>query len=148
MASGEFAWMQCPRHRRSRSRWSFPNGFDPHSVIFGADRVKEGELYLVRDPLCPYRTSVRCRERGRISRTHHGATGRDAGGAHGCRPLRDRCNKKNGHIFATSLPRGGPPNYIRRPPLAAVRSEHLATFPDAGPPGGRDPPLLQWLKRI
>lgn len=32
-------------------RLSFPNGFDPHSVIFGADRVKEGELYLVRDPL-------------------------------------------------------------------------------------------------
>jgi len=32
-------------------RLHFPNGFDPHSVIFGADRVKEGELYLVRDPL-------------------------------------------------------------------------------------------------
>jgi len=32
-------------------RLHFPNGFDPHSVIFGADRVKEGDLYLVRDPL-------------------------------------------------------------------------------------------------
>jgi DNA primase len=32
-------------------RLHFPNGFDPHSVIFGANRVKEGELYLVRDPL-------------------------------------------------------------------------------------------------
>jgi DNA primase len=32
-------------------RLRFPNGFDPRSVIFGADRVKEGELYLVRDPL-------------------------------------------------------------------------------------------------
>jgi CHC2 zinc finger len=29
----------------------FPNGFDPHSVIFGCDRVGAGELYLVRDPL-------------------------------------------------------------------------------------------------
>lgn len=29
----------------------FPNGFDPHSIIFGAHRIKEGELYLVRDPL-------------------------------------------------------------------------------------------------
>jgi DNA primase len=32
-------------------RLHFPNGFDPHAVIFGADRVNEGELYLVRDPL-------------------------------------------------------------------------------------------------
>src|SRR6202051_2995213 len=32
-------------------RLHFPNGFDPNSVIFGADRVKEGELYLVRDPV-------------------------------------------------------------------------------------------------
>ena len=32
-------------------RLHFPNGFDPHSVIFGTDRVKDGELYLVRDPL-------------------------------------------------------------------------------------------------
>jgi DNA primase len=32
-------------------RLHFPNGFDPHAVIFGADRVKEGELCLVRDPL-------------------------------------------------------------------------------------------------
>jgi len=30
---------------------SFPNGFDPHSVIFGAHKVQAGELYLVRDPL-------------------------------------------------------------------------------------------------
>jgi DNA primase len=30
---------------------TFPNGFDPHSVIFGAHKVKTGELYLVRDPL-------------------------------------------------------------------------------------------------
>jgi CHC2 zinc finger len=29
----------------------FPNGFDPHSAIFGADRVQAGELYLVREPL-------------------------------------------------------------------------------------------------
>ena len=30
---------------------SFPNGFDPHSIIFGAHRINGGELYLVRDPL-------------------------------------------------------------------------------------------------
>lgn len=29
----------------------FPSGFDPHSTIFNAHRVMEGELYLVRDPL-------------------------------------------------------------------------------------------------
>ena len=29
----------------------FPSGFDPHSTIFNAHRVTEGELYLVRDPL-------------------------------------------------------------------------------------------------
>src|SRR4029077_12455798 len=29
----------------------FPNGFDPHSVIFNADKAGAGELYLVRDPL-------------------------------------------------------------------------------------------------
>jgi hypothetical protein len=29
----------------------FPSGFDPHSTIFNAHRVVEGELYLVRDPL-------------------------------------------------------------------------------------------------
>jgi hypothetical protein len=29
----------------------YPNGFDPHSVIFAAERVEAGELYLVRDPL-------------------------------------------------------------------------------------------------
>lgn len=32
-------------------RMLFPNGFDPHAVIFNGDRVREGELYLVRDPL-------------------------------------------------------------------------------------------------
>jgi hypothetical protein len=32
-------------------RLLFPNGFDPHSAIFGADRVQAGELYLVREPL-------------------------------------------------------------------------------------------------
>ena len=26
----------------------FPSGFDPHSTIFNAHRVAEGELYLVR----------------------------------------------------------------------------------------------------
>lgn len=30
---------------------TFPNGFDPGSVIFGCERVKPGPLYLVRDPL-------------------------------------------------------------------------------------------------
>jgi hypothetical protein len=29
----------------------FPNGFDPRGVIFGADRIQEGPLYLVRNPL-------------------------------------------------------------------------------------------------
>jgi hypothetical protein len=29
----------------------FPNGFDPHSVIFGAERIQPGDLYVVRDPL-------------------------------------------------------------------------------------------------
>lgn len=29
----------------------FPNGFRPESIIFAAERVKEGPLYLVRDPL-------------------------------------------------------------------------------------------------
>ena len=29
----------------------YPNGFDPHSVIFGANKVGAGELYLVRSPL-------------------------------------------------------------------------------------------------
>jgi hypothetical protein len=37
--------------------------------------------------------------------------------------------KKQSYIrFATSFP-----GAVRRPPLAAVRSEHLVTFPDAGP---------------
>jgi DNA primase len=30
---------------------TFPNGFDPHAVIFAAEQVKSGPLYLVRDPL-------------------------------------------------------------------------------------------------
>lgn len=30
---------------------TFPNGFDPHSLIFAAERVQPGPLYLVRDPL-------------------------------------------------------------------------------------------------
>jgi hypothetical protein len=30
---------------------TFPNGFDPHAVIFAAERVTSGPLYLVRDPL-------------------------------------------------------------------------------------------------
>jgi hypothetical protein len=30
---------------------TFPNGFDPHQVIFAAERVTNGPLYLVRDPL-------------------------------------------------------------------------------------------------
>lgn len=30
---------------------SFPNGLSPAEYIFGADRVAEGELHLVRDPL-------------------------------------------------------------------------------------------------
>src|SRR5271170_4751876 len=29
----------------------FPNGFDPRVAIFNANRVIEGDLYLVRDPL-------------------------------------------------------------------------------------------------
>jgi hypothetical protein len=29
----------------------FPNGFDPQSIIFGADRVETGSLTLLRDPL-------------------------------------------------------------------------------------------------
>jgi hypothetical protein len=29
----------------------FPNGFDPHSIIFGAEKAQPGPLYLVRDPL-------------------------------------------------------------------------------------------------
>jgi hypothetical protein len=28
-----------------------PNDFDPHGVIFGADRVQEGPLYPVHNPL-------------------------------------------------------------------------------------------------
>ena len=32
-------------------RLHFPDGFDPLSIIFGADRVTEGSLTLVRDPL-------------------------------------------------------------------------------------------------
>ena len=29
----------------------FPNGFDPRSAIFNANRIVEGDLFLVRDPL-------------------------------------------------------------------------------------------------
>ena len=32
-------------------RLHFPNGFDPQSIIFGADRAETGSLTLVRDPL-------------------------------------------------------------------------------------------------
>ena len=35
----------------------FPNGLTPSEHIFGADRVTEGELYLVRDPLDVLRAS-------------------------------------------------------------------------------------------
>ena len=30
---------------------TFPNGFEPAGVIFNANRVTAGELYIVRDPL-------------------------------------------------------------------------------------------------
>jgi len=40
-----------PLPRSSRPGSTFPNGFDPQSVIFGADRVQEGGLTLVRDPV-------------------------------------------------------------------------------------------------
>ena len=39
----------------------------------------------------------------------------------------------NNEMGTLGTARGRSPNDIRRPPLAAVRSEHLATFPDAGP---------------
>ena len=29
----------------------FPNGFDPRIAIFNANRIVEGDLFLVRDPL-------------------------------------------------------------------------------------------------
>ena len=32
-------------------RLHFPNGFNPQSIIFGVDRLTEGSLILVRDPL-------------------------------------------------------------------------------------------------
>jgi len=32
-------------------RLIFPNGFNPHGVIFGAHRVEEGPLFLVKEPL-------------------------------------------------------------------------------------------------
>lgn len=42
----------CGRAVRDESpTLAFPNGFDPGSVIFNADRIHAGELYLVRDPL-------------------------------------------------------------------------------------------------
>src|ERR1700693_3277137 len=51
--------------------------------------------------------------------------------------------KKRSYIrFATSFP-----GAVAQLHIAAVRSEHLATFPDAGP-REEGPPLLQWLKRI
>jgi hypothetical protein len=34
-----------------RPTLTFPNSFDPHSVIFAAERMQEGPLCLVRDPL-------------------------------------------------------------------------------------------------
>jgi hypothetical protein len=42
----------CGRAVRSESpELILPNGFDPAPVIFGADRVEEGPLNLVKDPL-------------------------------------------------------------------------------------------------
>lgn len=42
----------CGRAVREESpTLAFPNGFDPGSVIFNADRINGGELFLVRDPL-------------------------------------------------------------------------------------------------
>lgn len=42
----------CGRTLRDESpTLTFPNGFDPASVIFNAERVGAGELALVRDPL-------------------------------------------------------------------------------------------------
>jgi hypothetical protein len=32
-------------------RWLFPPNFDPATAIFGADRIGEGELRIVSDPL-------------------------------------------------------------------------------------------------
>jgi hypothetical protein len=55
------AYVGIAMSEETSPRLHFPNGFDPHSVIFGADRVKERELYLVRDPLdvlTPYQSGV------------------------------------------------------------------------------------------
>jgi DNA primase len=42
----------CGRAVRGESpELLFPSGFDPAPVIFGADRVEEGFIYLVKDPL-------------------------------------------------------------------------------------------------
>jgi DNA primase len=42
----------CGRSVRDESpTLTFPNGFDPASVIFNANRLNAGEIYLVRDPL-------------------------------------------------------------------------------------------------
>jgi DNA primase len=42
----------CGRAMKNESpTLTFPNGFDPSSVIFGAHRIEPGPLYLVRDPL-------------------------------------------------------------------------------------------------
>lgn len=37
--------------RNESPRLIFPNGFDPRGVIFGADRIEEGPLYLVKEPI-------------------------------------------------------------------------------------------------
>jgi DNA primase len=42
----------CGRTVKNESpRLTFPNGFEPASVIFNCNRVTAGELYIVRDPL-------------------------------------------------------------------------------------------------
>jgi hypothetical protein len=41
------AYVRIAVSEETSPRLHFPNGFDPHSVIFGADRVREGELYRV-----------------------------------------------------------------------------------------------------
>jgi hypothetical protein len=47
-------------------------------------------------------------------------------------PMRSTAIKKQSYIVSDELPRGGRPT-TSDAHLAAVRSEHLATFPDAGP---------------
>lgn len=42
----------CGRAFRQESPvLTFPSGFDPAGIVFNADRIHAGELYLVRDPL-------------------------------------------------------------------------------------------------